>query len=129
MVPGRTKKAVDMRKTIHASGFLTALLLTGNVWSLDLLDIYHEAQINDTRYASAKAQYLAVQERLPQAKAGLRPNVSFEAGWNYNDVDVEYDSPTFNSGQRNYTAYNYGIRASQPDSHTASPGRCGGCIR
>ena len=93
---------------------LVLVLCSGAVHALDLLDIYRQAQINDTRYAAAKAQYLATQERLPQARAGLRPEVNFLAGWNYNDIDVEYDSPTFNSGRRDYTAYNYGLRAVQP---------------
>jgi len=93
---------------------LAAILAAGTAHALDLMDIYRLAQINDTRYAAAKAQYLATQERLPQARAGLLPDVGFEAGYNYNDIDVEYDSAAFNSGRRDYTAYNYGIRATQP---------------
>lgn len=82
--------------------------------ALDLLDLFRQAQINDTRYASAKAQYLALQERLPQARAGLLPDASLFAGYDWNDIDTEFDSSTFNSGQRDYTAHNYGVRVTQP---------------
>ena len=91
-----------------------ALLFASPALAVDLMDIFGQAQGNDARYAAAKARYLGEQERLPQAKAGLRPNIDFEAGYNYNDVDVEYDADTFNSGRRDYNAYNYGINLIQP---------------
>lgn len=103
-----------MRKTIQAVFVLTALAVTPAALAVDLMDIYGQAQVNDARYAAAKAQYLAQQERLPQARAGLRPDINFEAGFDYNDIDVEYDQPTFNSGRRDYNAYNYGITLLQP---------------
>jgi outer membrane protein len=82
--------------------------------AVDLMQIYQDAQANDARYAAAKAAYQARQERLPQAKAGLRPSINLDARYNYNDIDVDYDSPTFNSGRRNYSAYDYGVNLSQP---------------
>jgi outer membrane protein len=80
----------------------------------DLLGIYREAQLQDAGYAGAKAQYIAAQERLPQARALLLPNVNFQAGTNYNDVNTEYNSGIFPSGQRDFYDYNYGITATQP---------------
>ena len=93
---------------------MTLCTVTAPALAVDLMDIYGQAQVNDARYAAAKAQYLAQQERVPQARAGLLPDINFEAGYSYNDVDVEYDQPTFNSGRRDYNAYNYGINLSQP---------------
>jgi outer membrane protein len=106
-----------MNKTTQTVWLVATLTLSGPVLAVDLLDVYREAQINDARYAAAKAQYLAQQERLPQAKAGLRPNLEFDAAYNYNDIDVQYEASagaTFNSGQRNYNAYNYGLNLTQP---------------
>ncbi|HUU72608.1 MAG TPA: TolC family outer membrane protein, partial [Burkholderiales bacterium] len=103
-----------MRKTIQTLGFLVVAVSASPALAVDLMDIFGQAQGNDARYAAAKARYLGEQERLPQAKAGLRPNIDFEAGYNYNDIDVEYDAPTFNSGRRDYNAYNYGINLTQP---------------
>ena len=53
----------------------------------DLLGVYREAQVQDAVYAGAKAQYIAAQERLPQGRALLLPNVNFGAGTHYNDVE------------------------------------------
>ena len=100
--------------TIRIIAALAAILTATPSLAVDLMDIYSQAQVNDARYAVAKAQYLAQQERLPQARAGLLPDINFEAGYNYNDIDVQYDQPTFNSGRRDYNAYNYGINLSQP---------------
>ncbi|HWA13728.1 MAG TPA: channel protein TolC, partial [Burkholderiales bacterium] len=43
--------------------------------SADLLGVYREAQLQDAVYAGAKASYIAAQERLPQSRALLLPNV------------------------------------------------------
>ncbi|NIO41833.1 MAG: TolC family outer membrane protein [Burkholderiales bacterium] len=94
---------------------LFALLVAGPVLALDLLDIYREAQANDSRYAAARAQFQSQQERLPQARAGLLPDINFDAAYNYTDVDVDYlDAITFDSGRRDYNAYNYGLSLIQP---------------
>ena len=103
-----------MKKSFKALFFLATVSGTPPALAVDLFDIYRDAQLNDARFGAAKAQYQAQQERLPQARAGLLPNIDFEAGYNYNDIDVQYDAPTFNSGRRDYNAYNYGINLIQP---------------
>ncbi|HUF19945.1 MAG TPA: channel protein TolC, partial [Burkholderiales bacterium] len=62
---------------IHAARLLPVLLslLAPAALAGDLLSIYREAQIQDARFAAAKAQYIAAQERLPQGRALLLPNV------------------------------------------------------
>ncbi|HEX4985427.1 MAG TPA: channel protein TolC, partial [Burkholderiales bacterium] len=47
------------------------LLLAGQAAAADLMSIYREAQVQDATYAGAKAQYIAAQEKLPQAKSLL----------------------------------------------------------
>ena len=42
-----------------------------------LIDIYHEALQHDTQYKIARHSYLANQEKLPQGRAGLLPNIEF----------------------------------------------------
>ena len=94
--------------------FLALGLLSGQIFATDLLSIYREAQLEDATYASAKAQFIATQERLPQARALQRPSVEFNAGANYNSVDTQYDNAQFSSGQRDYHDYNFGVRLTQP---------------
>jgi outer membrane protein len=79
-----------------------------------LLGVYREAQLQDAVHAGAKASYIAAQERLPQSRALLLPNVNFGAGTNYNDVDTEYKNNVFPSGQRDFYDYNYGVTVTQP---------------
>jgi outer membrane protein len=80
----------------------------------DLMSIYREAQLQDATYAGAKAQYIGAQEKLPQARSLLLPNVSFGAGTHYNDVNTDYPSNIFPSGRRDFYDYNYGINITQP---------------
>jgi outer membrane protein len=83
---------------------LFALFVTAPALAVDLLDIYRDAQLRDARFGAARAQYQAQQERLPQARAGLLPNINFDASYNYNDIDIEYSSERFDSGRRTTTA-------------------------
>ena len=103
-----------MRKTVQTLFFVLFAGVGAPALAVDLMEILSQAQVNDARYAAAKATFIAQQERLPQARAGLLPNINFEAGYNYNDIDVQYDAPTFNSGRRDYNSYNYGINLIQP---------------
>jgi len=91
-----------------------ALLAAGPALSADLIAVYREATLQDAAYASAKAQYIAAQERLPQGRALLLPNVNFGAGTNYNDVDTAFENSAFVSGRRDFYDYNYGVTVSQP---------------
>ena len=47
----------------------------------DLLQLYREALQNDASYAAARSQQLATQERVPQARSALLPNVGLSARW------------------------------------------------
>jgi outer membrane protein len=94
--------------------FLVAALFAGQTWATDLLSIYREAQVQDATYAGAKATYIGAQERLPQARALLLPNLSFGAGAHYNSVDTDYRNNIFPSGKRDFYDYNYGLNVTQP---------------
>lgn len=93
---------------------LAAALAATPALGADLMGVYREAQLQDAVYAGAKAQYIAAQERLPQSRALLLPNVNFAAGTNYNDVNTDYKSGVFPSGQRDFYDYNYGVTVTQP---------------
>ena len=45
----------------------------------NLVDIYQEALEKDAQYQSARATYQAAQEKLPQGRAGLLPNINLSA--------------------------------------------------
>ena len=58
----------------------------------DLVTVYQEAARNNADIAAARADYQARREVVPQARAGLLPNLS--AGANYGDTRTEVDSPS-----------------------------------
>jgi outer membrane protein len=80
----------------------------------DLMQIYREAQLNDPAIAAAKAQWLATQERLPQARAGMLPAVSLSASANLNNYDATIKSDPAVDISRNYGQYGAAVSASQP---------------
>ena len=55
-------------------------------WSLDLRQAYESAYENDATIRAARAGAQASREKLPQARAQLRPNVSLNASRNHNDL-------------------------------------------
>ena len=61
------------RYTPIALGLMFAFSANG----ADLLDVYQAAEQQDPVYAAAKSTYNAGLEKLPQARAGLRPLVNF----------------------------------------------------
>jgi outer membrane protein len=89
-----------------------ALLAAGPALSADLLAVYREALVQDAVYASAKAQYRAAQERLPQGRALLLPNVNFDAAAAYHSLDGQESAVAI--GKRDFHDYNYGVSVTQP---------------
>lgn len=63
--------------------------LCGLAADMDFQQAYEAAAANDALVRVSRAATRANQERLPQAKAQLRPNISVSAGRNYNDLTSE----------------------------------------
>ena len=75
----------------------------------DLVSVYQQAVANNADLAAARADYLARREGVPQARAGLLPNLS--AGAQLNDSRTELNSPALTSS-RSGTVYQASL--SQP---------------
>src|SRR6266513_1640651 len=80
----------------------------------DLLQIYGEAVANDPTLASARANWLAIQEAVPQARAGLLPSVTLVANANRQNFYEKLHTDPSVSATENFPAYNYTGSASQP---------------
>ncbi len=77
----------------------------GNVGARnDLLTLYREALANDAVLASARSLQTAKQEVVPQARAGLLPNLGFNARGDYNTY-----SSTVPDVSSNYSVYGGGL--------------------
>ncbi|MGA7949849.1 MAG: TolC family outer membrane protein [Thiobacillaceae bacterium] len=87
---------------------LGAALVAPPAGAENLSDVYRDALAFDAQYASARALYQATEERLPQARAGLLPNVGANANLRQNKVESSaFPSSTF-------TSSGWGINAVQP---------------
>ena len=75
----------------------------------DLVAVYNEAADNNADLAAARADYLARREVVPQARAGLLPNLS--AGADMSDSRTEIDSPALT---RSRSGVVYQANLSQP---------------
>ena len=80
----------------------------------DLLQIYRDALANDPTLASARANWLATQEAVPQARAGLLPPVTLVGNANAQNVYEKLHTDPSLSVTENFPAYNYTVSASQP---------------
>src|SRR5213593_1897988 len=79
----------------------------------DLLQVYREALANDPVLASARASWLATQEVVPQARAGILPAAGLAASANLNNyhANIRTDPPT--DFTRNFNQGSYTVSASQ----------------
>lgn len=73
----------------------------------NLSEVYRAALGYDASYAAAQAAYRAAQEKTPQARAGLLPNVSLNANARYNNVETSL-------GDSDYNSHGWGVSAAQP---------------
>jgi len=80
----------------------------------DLLQIYREALRADPAIASAQASWVATQERAPQARAGLLPNITGGLTGNVYTFDQTIRGDSTLDVSRNFHSYNAIVSASQP---------------
>jgi outer membrane protein len=74
----------------------------------DLVSVYRDALLSDPVFQSARAQYEAGVEKLPQARAGYLPLISATGGVFHNDVNREI------APDLRYSTYSYAVTLSQP---------------
>ena len=110
---------MKQKKTLRFFAITSVLVLGhGNAEATDLLQAYELARDNDMSYAAALSKRAAVQEKLPQAQALLRPSVEFSANIarNYSDTSYRGTSP-FPGGTQQFSSNSYGFNVRQPLYH------------
>lgn len=92
-------------------GWLAAVasLTTG---AADLLDVYHQAQASDPTFEAARYTLEAVQQRLPQARAGLLPTVAANGGDSRTRANTVFSNTP--SLDRNVHTWNWALQLTQP---------------
>ncbi len=99
---------------LAAAAALGLAVAAGPAAAEDLLQIYRDAQGADPGIAAAKAQWQATQEKVPQARAGLLPNVTASGNVSLNDGDATIKTDPQIDINRNFHQYNAIVSASQP---------------
>ena len=93
-----------------------ALFSSAAAAAMDLRQAYEAAQSNDAQIRAARAGAEATRERLPQAKAQLRPNIAINMGRNYNDLTTTGRGMLGNSvtSETHYYSSNQALSVRQP---------------
>ncbi|HJV92385.1 MAG TPA: TolC family outer membrane protein [Azonexus sp.] len=90
--------------------------LASPLFAADLMQVYREAQDNDSTYSAARATLDAGRERLPQGRAGLLPSLMLSGNTVWNDNTLDSGSQTLPSNLKNqrYNSNGYQVTLSQP---------------
>ena len=109
----------EERRTVARRALLLGLgaVLAGTLGAAraeDLLQIYREAVANDPTLASARANWEATQELVPQARAGLLPSVTLVGNANGEHFYEKLHTDPNISVTQNFPLANYTVSASQP---------------
>ena len=82
------RSKVNMRILLYACTLIVGMVLYTPLYAANLMDIYREALEQDAQYKSARAEYLAAQEKLTQGRAGLLPNITLSATRQVQKIDT-----------------------------------------
>ena len=103
-----SKRSLAMALCMSLGGAL------GSARAEDLLQIYRDALTSDPTLASARASWLATQENVPQARAGLLPSVLLSALANEQDYNQTLHSDPQTKFSQRFPSTGYTVSASQP---------------
>lgn len=84
------------------------------VYAEDLIDIFKIAEQNDPEFAAVSASVMATREQRIQARAGLLPDISFDANTTYNNQDIDTESGYGETGDVNFNSRGYHLKLKQP---------------
>jgi outer membrane protein len=86
----------------------------GSARAEDLTQIYRDALVSDPTLAAARSTWLATQENVPQARAGLLPSVLLSALANEQDYNQSLHSDPQTKFSQRFGSAGYTVSASQP---------------
>ncbi len=90
-------------------------LFSGTVMATDLMQTYRDAQASDARFAAARAQLEAGQEKVVQGRAGLLPQIGISANTTWNETEYRFAAgPGAGPEQWDHNSNGYGVQLTQP---------------
>ncbi len=103
-----------VKKSLLAVTLAAACGITVSAQSADLLEVFKQAQSADAIYASARATWLATQEKLPQGRSGLLPSVSLSGSTQYNDRELRFRDPVVPGNNARFNSNALSLSLTQP---------------
>jgi outer membrane protein len=104
-------KTAFVRETafvLKTASYLVAALFVGTpAFGADLIEVYRDALAQDPVYASARLALEAGREAIPQARAGVLPNISGSTNFFRNERDA-------GTGNLGFNSYGYTLSLTQP---------------
>jgi outer membrane protein len=95
--------------------FFSAMFWQGAAQAADLVELYQAARQHDPVYAAAQSTWAAAQEKLPQARALLRPDIALSASSSYTSADTEIQgSSIITGGVQEFNTNGVGVTLTQP---------------
>jgi outer membrane protein len=104
--------SVCQRFPKHIALAAVLALTAGMASAADLFQVYLDALANDARYAAARAQYSADQEKVVQGRSGLLPTIAASAGANRNDDEIEAQEGI--KSDKRYNSESYALQLTAP---------------
>jgi len=103
-------------KAIRIVAAVTTMLCSGSAaGEFDLLEVYQLSLRQDPRLQAAIYQYEAARESVPQSKAALFPDLSFNYEYLKTRQDIRSsDNEVFGSGATRFATNSYGLVLTQP---------------
>jgi outer membrane protein len=86
----------------------------GSASAEDLTQVYRDALVSDPTLAAARSNWLATQENVPQARAGLLPSLLLSAIANEQDYNQSVHSDPQAKFSQRFPSAGYTVSASQP---------------
>jgi outer membrane protein len=106
-----------MRNTLIAT-LIAGAFVSFDAHAADLLQIYKQALTNDPVFASARAAMVAGEEKIPQGRSGLLPNVAVNGSYTTNGLTYVPSQPDPAAGVNNFSAHypvsTYTVALTQP---------------
>lgn len=91
---------------------LAGLLAMSVAGAVDLLEVYHQAQAADPTFEAARYALEVIEQRLPQARAGLLPVIAASGNDGSNRADTTFTAtPTV---QRDIRTWDWAVQLTQP---------------
>ncbi|MHB8562385.1 MAG: TolC family outer membrane protein [Acidiferrobacteraceae bacterium] len=95
---------------------LVLLALAGSAHAADLRTVYHWARQNDARFQGARAALAAAKEQIPEARAGLLPQLAASGSDTGTRAATVFNDPVFGPSavNRSVGAWTWMVQLTQP---------------